>query len=62
MTQTLLVATYLPTINQMKHGCPVCILFGQGGSQKESISHFLSTCAAELLSVRQDWSKIMSLL
>ena len=43
MTQTLPVATYLHTINPIKHS-PLCTHCGQGGSQKESLSHFLSTC------------------
>ena len=41
--QTLPVATYLHTINPIKHP-PLCTQCDQGGSQKESLSHFLSTC------------------
>ena len=43
VTQTLPVATYLHTINPTKHS-PFCTQCDQGGSQKESLSHFLSTC------------------
>ena len=43
VTQTLPVATYLHTINPKKHS-PFCTQCDQGGSQKESLSHFLSTC------------------
>ena len=43
MTRTLPVATYLHTINPIKHS-PLCTQCDQGGSQKESLSHFLSTC------------------
>ena len=43
MAQMFPVATYLDTINLIKHA-PFCTHCGQGGSQKESLSHFLSTC------------------
>ena len=43
VTRTLPVATYLHTINPIKHS-PFCTQCDQGGSQKESLSHFLSTC------------------
>ena len=43
MTRTLPVATYLYTINPIKHS-PCCTQCDQGASQKESLSHFLSAC------------------
>ena len=42
VTRTLPVATYLHTINSIKHS-PFCTQCYQGGSHKESLSHFLST-------------------
>ena len=43
VTQTLPVATYLHSINPIKHS-PLYTQCDQGGSQKESLTHFLSTC------------------
>ena len=43
MTRNLSVATYPHSINAIKH-YPLCTQCDQGGSQTESLSHFLSTC------------------